>query len=290
MLLRLALQRCGHVQAKGITAIGKVFEFVSYRLPLVTSCEAMPSAPEERRRKEYREILESGKEVPYEPKTETNRRILAEVRAEVQKAKRQIHQEAEQGNAQIKSVTDAGVALIKDVTEQEKIEGKKQIRANAAKGRKSVEQAGSVAVQLIKEIAESERQKITDHAEAAAQEALRKAIPAAEAHNADSSASSAAFTTSPTMSSVTEPVASRPSSKRPIQPPDTRPSTVALLQKTEALSTPAHKDKRVDNEDAARATKKAKTTKVIAELPQVNSHAAQALGFTYLVGSGGPLE
>ena len=49
---------------------------------------------------------------------------------------------------------------------------------------------------------------------------------------------------------------------------------MALLQKTEALSTPAHKDKRVDNEDAARATKKAKTTKVIAELPQVSSHAA----------------
>ena len=71
-------------------------------------------------------------------------------RAEVQKAKRQIHQEAEQGSAQIKSVTDAGVTLIKDVTKQEKIEGKKQIRANAAKGRKSVEQAGSVAVQLIK--------------------------------------------------------------------------------------------------------------------------------------------
>ena len=158
VLLRLALQRCGHVQAKGITAIGKVFKFVSYRLPLVTSCEAMPSAPEERRRKEYREILESGKEVPYEPKTETNRRILAEVRAEVQKAKRQIHQEAEQGNAQIKSVTDAGVTLIKDVTKQEKIEGKKQIRANAAKGRKSVEQAGSVAVQLIKDIAETEGQ------------------------------------------------------------------------------------------------------------------------------------
>ena len=166
MLLRLALQRCGHVQAKGITAIGKVFKFVSYRLPLVTSCEAMPSAPEEGRRKEYREILESGKEVPYEPKTETNRRILAEVRAEVQKAKRQIHQEAEQGSAQIKSVTDAGVTLIKDVTKQEKIEGKKQIRANAAKGKKSVQQAGSVAVRLIKDIAESERQKIIDHAEA----------------------------------------------------------------------------------------------------------------------------
>ena len=78
----------------------------------------MPSVPEERRRKEYTEILQSGREVPYEPKTETNRRILAEVRAEVQKAKRQIHQEAEQGNAQIKSVTDAGVTLIKDVTQQ----------------------------------------------------------------------------------------------------------------------------------------------------------------------------
>ena len=49
---------------------------------------------------------------------------------------------------------------------------------------------------------------------------------------------------------------------------------MVLMQKTEALSTPAHKDKRVDNEDAARATKKAKTTKMIAELPQVNSHAA----------------
>ena len=126
-----------------------------------------------------------------------------------------------------------------------------------------------MAVQLIKDIAETERQKMTDHAEAAAQEALKKALPAAEARNADSSASSAAFTTSPTMSSVTEPVASLPSSKRPIQPPDTRPSTVALVQKTEALSTPAHKDKRVDNEDAARATKKAKTTEVIAELAQV---------------------
>ena len=274
MLLRIAPQRCGHVQEKGIAAIGQVFKFVSYCLPLVFVCEAMPSAPEERRRKEYREILESGKEMPYEPKTETNRCILAEVRAEVQKAKRQIHQEAEQGNAQIKSVTDAGVTLIKDVTKQEKIEGKKQIRANAAKGKKSVQQAGGVAVQLIKDIAETEKLKITNHAEAAAQEALRKAIPAAEAHNADSSASSAAFTTSPTMSSVTEPVASRPSSKRPIQPPDTRPSTVALVQKTEALSTPAHKDKRVDNEDAARATKKPKTTEVIAELAQVHSPAA----------------
>ena len=47
-----------------------------------------------------------------------------------------------------------------------------------------------------------------------------------------------------------------------------------LLQRTEALSPPAHKDKRADNEDAARATKKAKKTKVIAELPQVSSHAA----------------
>ena len=129
-----------------------------------------------------------------------------------------------------------------------------------------------MAVQHIKDVAESERQKIIDHAKTAAQEALKKAsesppaLSAAEAHNADLSA---AFTTSPTMSSVTEPVASRPTSKRPFQPPDTRPST-----KTEALSTPAHKDKRVDDEDAARATKKAKTTKVIAELPQVNSHAA----------------
>ena len=49
---------------------------------------------------------------------------------------------------------------------------------------------------------------------------------------------------------------------------------MVLLQKTEAFSTPAHKDKRVDNEDAARATKKAKTTKVIEELPKVSSHAA----------------
>ena len=49
---------------------------------------------------------------------------------------------------------------------------------------------------------------------------------------------------------------------------------MVLLQKTEAFSTPAHKDKRVDNEDAARATKKANTTKVIKELPQVSSHAA----------------
>ena len=76
------------------------------------------------------------------------------------------------------------------------------------------------------------------------------------------------------MSSVTEPEASRPSSKRPFQPPDKKPSAAVLLQKTEALSTPAHKDKRVDNEDAARATKKAKTTEVIAELAQVNSPAA----------------
>ena len=47
-----------------------------------------------------------------------------------------------------------------------------------------------------------------------------------------------------------------------------------LLQKTEALSPPAHKDKHVDNEDAARATKNAKKTKDIAELPQVSSHVA----------------
>ena len=232
----------------------------------------MGKTAEEKSRARYAEQLGRGLEP--RPLNDVNRAILAEVRAEVQQGKRRIQQEAEQGSAQIKSVTDAGVTLIKDVTKQEKIEGKKQIRANAAKGKKSVQQAGSVAVQLIKNIAETERLKITNHAEAAAQEALRKAIPAAEAHNADSSASSAAFTTSPTMSSVTEPEASRPSSKRPIQPPDTRPSTVVLLQKTEAFSTPAHKDKRVDNEDAARATKKAKTTKVIAELPQVNSHAA----------------
>ncbi len=48
----------------------------------------MPSAPEDRRSKEYLAILQAGAEVQYEPKTETNRRILAEVRAEVQQAKR----------------------------------------------------------------------------------------------------------------------------------------------------------------------------------------------------------
>ena len=117
------------MQAKGIAAIWKVFKFASYSLPLVSVCEAMPSVPEERRRKEYTEILQSGREVPYEPKTETNRRILAEVRAEVQKAKRQIQQETEQGSKQLKSVTDNGITLIKDVAKQEKIEGEKQIRA-----------------------------------------------------------------------------------------------------------------------------------------------------------------
>ena len=106
----------------------------------------MPSTPEDRRRKEYRAILQAGREVQYEPKTETSRRILAEVRAEVQQAKRQIQQETEQGSKQLKSVTDNGITLIKDVTKQEKIEGKKQIRVNAARGRKSV-QRGCAAYQ-----------------------------------------------------------------------------------------------------------------------------------------------
>ena len=84
----------------------------------------MPSAPEERRRKEYREILESGKEVPYEPKTETNRRILAEVRAEVQQAKRKIQQEAEQGSKNIKFATDEGVRQIDEAKNREENKGR----------------------------------------------------------------------------------------------------------------------------------------------------------------------
>ena len=190
----------------------------------------MVQTAEQKKRLRYKEDLLNNREPP--TRTETNRRLLEEVRTEVAK---------------------------------EVAEGKKQIRAEAAKDRKSVQQAGSVAVQHIKDIAEAEKQNITDHAKAAAQEALKKAtkrppvLSAAEARNADSSASSAAFTTSPTMSAVTEPEASRPSSKRPIQAPDTRPSTVVLLQRTEAFSTPAHKDKRVDNEEAAQATKKAVT-------------------------------
>ena len=140
--------------------------------------QAMGKTAEEKSRARYAEQLGRGLEP--RPLNDVNRAILAEVRAEVQQGKRRIQQEVEQGSAQIKSVADDGVTLIKDVTKQEKIEGKKQIRANAAKGKKSVQQAGSVAVQLIKDIAESERQKITDHAETAAREALKKALPAAE--------------------------------------------------------------------------------------------------------------
>ena len=231
-----------------VAALAHIIKSSCAILESIFPTQAMGKTAEEKSRARYAEQLGRGLEP--RPLNDVNRAILAEVRAEVQQGKRRIQQEAEQGSAQIKSVTDAGVTLIKDVTKQEKIEGKKQIRANAAKGKKSVQQAGSVAVQLIKDIAETERQKITDHAEAAAQEALRKALPAAEAHNADSSASSAAFTTSPTMSSVTEPVVSRPSSKRPIQPPDTKPSAAVLLQKTEA-----HNDKCIDNEGASQATK-----------------------------------
>ena len=175
----------------------------------------MVQTAEQKKRLRYKEDLFNNREPP--TRTETNRRLLEEVRTEVAK---------------------------------EVAEGKKQIRAEAARDRRSVQQAGSVAVQHIKDVAESERQKIIDHAKTAAQEALKKAsesppaLSAAEAHNADLSA---AFATSPTMSSVTEPVASRPTSKRPFQPPDKKPSAAVLLQKTEALSTPANKDKRVDN-------------------------------------------
>ena len=78
----------------------------------------MPSAPENRRRKEYLAILQAGGEVQYEPKTETNRRILAEVRAEVQQAKRKIQQEAEQGSKKIKFATDEGVRQIDEAKNQ----------------------------------------------------------------------------------------------------------------------------------------------------------------------------
>ena len=78
----------------------------------------MPSAPEDRRRKEYRAILQAGAEVQYEPKTETNRRILAEVRAEVQQAKRKIQQEAQQGSKKIKFATDEGARQIDEAKKQ----------------------------------------------------------------------------------------------------------------------------------------------------------------------------
>ena len=57
----------------------------------------MPSTPEDRRRKEYLAILQAGKEVPYEPKTEVNRRILAEVRAEVARGKQAIKDATDEG-------------------------------------------------------------------------------------------------------------------------------------------------------------------------------------------------
>ena len=134
----------------------------------------MGKTAEEKSRARYAEQLGQG--IEPRPLSDVNRSILAEVRAEVQKATRQIQHEAEQGSAQNKSVTDAGVTLIKDATKQENIEGNKQIRANAAKGKMSVQQAGSVAVPYIKDVAESERQKIIDHAKTAAQEALKKRL------------------------------------------------------------------------------------------------------------------
>ncbi len=78
----------------------------------------MPSTPEDRRRKGYRAILQAGREVQYEPKTETNRRILAEVRAEFQQAKRQIQREADQGSKKLKLATDESVQRIEAATNQ----------------------------------------------------------------------------------------------------------------------------------------------------------------------------
>ena len=56
----------------------------------------MPSKPADRRRKEYRAILQSGQEIAFAPTTEANRCILAEVRAEVENARREIQEEADQ--------------------------------------------------------------------------------------------------------------------------------------------------------------------------------------------------
>ena len=66
----------------------------------------MPSAPENRRRKEYLAILQAGGEVQ------------SEVRAEVQQAKRKIQQEAEQGSKKIKFATDEGVRQIDEAKNQ----------------------------------------------------------------------------------------------------------------------------------------------------------------------------
>ena len=81
-------------------------------------------------------------------------------------------------------------------------------------------------------------------------EALKKAaeslptLSALEASSPDSSASSTAFATGAPMISAPEPGATCRMSKRPIKPPETKPSTV-LLQETGALSQPSNVEKQV---------------------------------------------
>eukprot|EP00973_Karenia_brevis_P066102 9190218-Karenia_brevis.AAC.1 len=76
----------------------------------------MVQTAEQKKRLRYKQDLLNNREPP--TRTETNRRLLEEVRTEVAK---------------------------------EVAEGNKQIRAEAARARKSVQQAGSVAVQHIKD-------------------------------------------------------------------------------------------------------------------------------------------
>ena len=134
-------------------------------------------------------------------------------------------------------------------------------------------------MQHIKDVAEAERQRIADYAGAAAREALKKAaeslptLSALEASSPDSSASSTAFATGAPMISAPEPGATCRMSKRPIKPPETKPSTV-LLQETGALSQPSNVEKQVGDEDAARTAKKAKRRTIVDGLPAVSSHVA----------------
>ncbi len=185
----------------------------------------MPSIPEQRARNRYRAELEKGNEPP-PPRTEAYRALLEEVRAEVEK-------------------------------------GKMEVRTEIANGRKAVQVAAGKAAQHIEAVAEAEKKKITEHAAAAFQKAMRKAVKRARGQDVKeaNATSSEAFTaTSATVSAPGSAVL--------------RPPAQAQDAQLTAPFQPGSEELPGQDAEAAQVMKKAKKT-VAAGLPALaSSHEA----------------
>ena len=104
-----------------------------------SSLLAMPLSPAEKAEMRYRQALERGEEPP-PPRTDANRALLEEVRAEV-----------EQGKASIRAQASKGVKRVRQVSAEEEARLKEELNADGARIKEELKAEGAAQRRLMAE-------------------------------------------------------------------------------------------------------------------------------------------